>query len=198
MVYHKYKLVFPCIPKTASTTLHNILRSDIDGGRHGGHQHYTMTDIIKSYGNSVLSGYTSFCVVRNPYDRLWSAWKHLKLKEQTKAEDDMIERFREFIKNELSHDFGKYIHYKPQVDFMYALRKYCIVDKILRFETLEQDWSEFREWYTLHSSIDTQLPSRLDPSNATVSIEEDPYDDASRSIVRSLYKDDFKILKYND
>ena len=198
MVYHKYKLVVPYIPKTASTAIHNVLRNAVDGGKDASHNHYTIPEIIHKYGNSLLSDYISVCVVRNPYDRLWSAWKHLKLHDQTKSEENMIQRFRDFIKNELSCDFGKYIHYKPQVDFIYALRKHCMVDKILRFETLGHDWEMFREWYTLNSNIDTQLPPRLEISNESVAIKDDPYDDESRCIIRNLYKDDFKLLGYDE
>ena len=197
MVYHKYKLVFPCIPKCASTTIHNALNSKADHGNDG-HNHYTIPQLINQYSNSLLSDYKSFCVVRNPYNRIWSAWKHLTLKNQMESEDDMVERFRDFIKNDINTHFTKYIHYKPQVDFIYALRQHCMVDKILRLETLEEDWSEFRIWYTMNSNIDTQLPERLDIGNASLHIKEDPYDDVSRSIIRNLYKDDFKLLEYND
>ena len=201
MVYHKYKLVFPAIPKCMTTSIHNMLRNKIDHAGEGQY-HYSVMEMVDTYGNSLLSDYTSFAVVRNPYDRLWSAWKHLSLRDQYVEEDGMVDTFRDFVKTELPLQFAnpkkRLDHYMPQVDYIYAMRRHCMVDKILRFENFNDEWESFRLWYRDNTLGDVELPNQVEKSNKSVTIKEDPYDEGSRAIVKKFYKDDFRLLGYDE
>ena len=212
MVYNRYGLVFIAIPKCATTKVHELLSSkDLD--IEGTHEHVRMVDLehshecqMTNYNKHTLIRYHAFTIVRNPYDRIWSAWKHLNLKNQTEGEDGMIDKFREFIKTELTTWFGNpdkfglesNYHFIPQVDWIYSRRRYLIVDTVMRFETLQEDWKSFSEWYSEQTEGRLELPwlSPTDKSNATISIDEDPYDDECRRIVKKLYSLDFKLLDY--
>lgn len=201
MVYNKYGLVFVAIPKCLTTSIHQTLQTNSDSHQDG-HAHYSVSTLIEMYGNSLLSNYLSFTIVRNPYDRIWSAWKHLSLEDQYIGELDMVDRFRNFVKEELPLQFSEHVrkfdHYKPQVDYIYAMRRHCMVDKIIRFENLNNEWESFRLWYRNNTSGDVELPNSIGISNETVKIKEDPYDDESREIIKRFYKYDFKLLGYDE
>ena len=131
MVYHNHKLIFIAVPKCMTTSIHRELRTEEQRDKGHGHRHYTFFDLTEEYSNKMLSEYTSFSIVRNPYDRIWSAWKHNFLRSQTIEEPNMIERFRDYIKTDLLSQFknDNYdpVHFVPQVDFLYLMRRHKLL-----------------------------------------------------------------------
>jgi len=68
-VSHKHKLFFVHIPKNAGTALNEHLSLE------GSLGHY------KFDTSQVPEGYKTFCIIRNPYDRLVSCYEYAKMKE---------------------------------------------------------------------------------------------------------------------
>lgn len=194
MVYHNHKLVFIAVPKCMTTSIHRELRTQEEIDNRHGHRHYTFFDLTEEYSNKMLSEYTSFTIVRNPYDRIWSAWKHNFLRQQTIEEPNMIERFQDYIKTDLllqfkNDDYDR-IHFVPQVDFLYLMRRHKLVDHIFKYETFANDWLLFRE------NHNKKLPEKFVRVNYTAKTDQDPYDNESREIIKKIYEDDFRLFNY--
>ena len=68
-VSHKHKLFFVHIPKNAGTSLTDYLSLEGSLGHH------------RFDKNQVPNGYKTFCIVRNPLDRLVSCYEYARMKE---------------------------------------------------------------------------------------------------------------------
>lgn len=92
-----------------------------------------------------------FAVVRNPWDRLVSLYEYLRsfrLERSFRKSNQCLESFQSFVEKVTSNSsfvkpLGKsnvrdFSQANPQVEWLR-----CGVDKILRFENLEQEWKEF-------------------------------------------------------
>jgi hypothetical protein len=71
------KLLMVHIPKCAGITMNQIIGLDNPKffGNHYGH-HYA--NFIKNEMKDKYKNYTSFCIIRNPWDRLWSSYNFMK------------------------------------------------------------------------------------------------------------------------
>ena len=204
MIYHKYKLVFVPIAKNASTSVHYYLYNKTDHPNNH-HSHATITQLYDLNDSELLSTYYSFAIVRNPYNRLWSAWKHLYMNDQHSEEDGMVSRFHRFVRNDLHKMINSvddridgYWHIKPQSDYITFNRKTILVDKILHLETLHSDWIEFADWYDSLNIVPYKMLRNMHVTHTSVQIEDDPYNDSEiKEIVYNIYKNDFELFGYN-
>ena len=138
----------------------------------------------------------SYAIVRNPYDRLVSAFFYLQdggeknkwdinsMKKQQKYRNNFIE----FVKN-LS-EFMDDIHYKPQYTFLTDKNNELKVDHILKQESLNNDYMKLQQLYGY---------SPVPLNKVNTSKHEDYthyYDDETRRIVQEVYRKDFELLNY--
>ena len=123
-VYHQYKLVFVHIPKTAGTSVEHVLGScellaSVKNYERGVcPQHYYLSEILELYPN--ISSFRRFTIVRNPFDRLVSAY-HNNLKFYWSKGLS----FDEFVEKGLNLDYKsrRFIfdgHLDPQVKYLDA------------------------------------------------------------------------------
>ena len=71
------KLLMVHIPKCAGITMNLIigLNNPKFFGNHYGHHH---ANFIKNMMGDKYKNYTSFCIIRNPWDKLWSSYNFMK------------------------------------------------------------------------------------------------------------------------
>lgn len=165
IISHKYKFIFIHIPKTAGTFLWKLLKN-IDNDiieifkrtskttmHHKGYE----IEYIAAILDFDYTEYTSFCVVRNPYDLYVSLYEYISRNPDYPTHNIVKNlTFQKFIK----HNFNKinmfiesnmivscekdFLHqnYVNQYEYVYenGVQK---VDKILRFENLQQDLFQF-------------------------------------------------------
>ena len=137
-------LCFIHVPKTAGTSISKALgshlRVSIDGHKTS-HFPVNHPDVQKRIAN----GASPVAVVRNPYDRAWSLYKFFHKHKESRPRLDMLaEAFisrvgvEEFWCHADIRSISKVLpHFKTQSSF---------IDRsveILRFETLDEDWSLF-------------------------------------------------------
>ena len=83
-----------------------------------------------------------FTIVRNPYERLVSAYTFL-IKENTRVPADTT--FQNFLYNYvLQKDIDTY---RPQIWWLMTNKKTKAVDKIIRYENLEKELQEYFNFY---------------------------------------------------
>ena len=97
MISHKHKCIFVHIPKTAGTSIENViwpLKSDrvvenlwmgivkpyYNKYQTGGLQHLTSNEIKREVGSDVFNSYYKFSVIRNPWDIGVSQFVYMKQK----------------------------------------------------------------------------------------------------------------------
>ena len=189
-VYDRRKFIFVHIPKTAGKSVCRMI--GVNGACHLTYAQYEelLADRIAEY--------FVFTVVRNPMDRLLSAWSYMRQGGNQSAEDLEFQRrwitpyrsFDDFVVGALSEPdvfgIGKF---RPQTDFLLDTkgnREERI--QICRFESLQEDLLSLPAKVLLESELPHVNASRRDkivPSDAT------------KQRVAKLYRADFEILGYS-
>lgn len=210
MVSHKYKCIFLHIPKAAGTSIERLLRnidSDIPAKvlRKRGFSHFL---------NDHLDYYV-FSFVRNPYDRLVSAWKWGQLKFEKEGDlpfyhKERVVSFEEYVLLTTDLDYRKdhqclwseydEYHTLPQFQFFPQLNGgHYFTDKINsdftcdfigRFENLHEDSKKV----CLNIGVkEFELPHAYDSKtfNKTFS-----WSDKLKDRVFNYYKKDFNLFGY--
>ena len=81
MIYDKYKCIHIHIPKTAGTSITKALHGKdfvlFDTNKKIWRQHATALETREHYGKEKWDSYFKFSIVRNPFDRLVSAYNWL-------------------------------------------------------------------------------------------------------------------------
>jgi len=129
--------------------------------------------------------------VRNPYDKLLSAYRYIIENKADKPEHQYIFDFGSFENFTLSlPDFAyKNRFFYPQVNWLLHNKK-PNYDFIIRYETLEKDWNDFTAQYTKKTiNLPHIRPSTHKPWNQM-------YTQKMKDVVYDFYKRDFLLLNY--
>lgn len=176
MIFHHLQMIFVGIPKNASTSIHlslydkNLSVEDI----HNSHNH----EPIKS---EARYPYEMVCMVRNPYDRVKSAYKMFpeRLTFKQKLRNFVNMGWERFIDNE--------VHFRPQWWFTTINGKY-MMDTTLRLEN-PNDWTQFM------NSRPNGMIRPLQWENVS-KMEEPEMDEETIGMINYLYRDDFYMFNY--
>lgn len=210
MISHKHKCIFIHIPKAAGTSVERFLR-DIDSDipakvlRKRGFSHFF---------NDHLDYYV-FSFVRNPYDRLVSAWKWGQLKFEKEGDLPFYNKeravsFEEYVLLTTDLDYRKdhknlwseydAYHTLPQFEFFPQLNGgHYFTDKINpdftcdfigRFEDLNKDFEKVCKDLNM---LEYQLPHAYNSKTFKVNSS---WTDELKDKVHNYYKNDFDLFEY--
>ena len=169
--------------------LEKVERSGPNIGIDKMHLYYEVID--KFIPVEKINRHIKFCVIRNPYDRLYSAWNFIK-------ERHGYNNVNDFIKHKLDKEFiyGKEIirmdarvHYRPQYTFIYDVKNIQYVDYIIRYENLNEDLIKFNKKYNFNIRIYGK-DSIFKKSHINF------FNKESIKKINELYKEDFLLLNY--
>jgi hypothetical protein len=157
MISHKHKFIFVHIPKTGGTSIEsvfvpNAVEKDVS------FKHSTAKEYQKKF-NREFSEYFKFSVIRNPWDLVaslyhwmwhtdcttnpwpskWRSYTHTPLN-WTLNEWIKSEKFMRSNPRGLSVDSPHLFKEEGQLDWISNDKDTIIVDHIMRFETLQQDF----------------------------------------------------------
>ena len=189
--FDEHQCIFVHITKTAGTSVAKSLFGYLP-------YHYTAIDYRVIFGRTDFNRYFKFAFVRNPWDRLYSAFRYLKNggwdeNDQRWAETHLapFDSFDVFVKQWLSKDnIEKHRHFWPQHRFVCDATGTILLDYLGYFETLSDDFE----------AIATQLgiPATLARHNINPgSSYRDAYDDQTREIVAEVYSRDIQLFGYD-
>lgn len=200
MVFHKHRIIFTGIPKNASHAPFAHLYNKTDRGHH--HASY-MQDYIE-HDEELLDTYTSLAIIRNPYDRAYSCWNFLRVIEDIEGRFG-IKNFTEYVYalesrtayyKEQNEELTQHELTYPQYKFI-TIKGHILVDHLLRFENLNEDWRTFITEY--NKTAQFKLKPTLEIHNSIEYAERDwtkIYTPEMYSIINEFYKKDFKLFNY--
>jgi hypothetical protein len=139
--FDKRKIIFIHIPKTAGISLVKSIFGDVTLEGHRSVSFYKQV-----FGNR-YSDFFTFTIVRNPWDRLYSAYKFLEKggmnihdKNAFETHLSIFRDFEDFVLNGLNKKLIYQItHLIPQHEYLCDKRGSILVDFIGRFENLDND-----------------------------------------------------------
>lgn len=145
-------------------------------------QHRDQLDTLKR------EQFFSFAIVRNPWDRAFSWYRNVlrdpNHRRHHGVEDDIS--FREFL---LNH--GDSWALRPQLHWLRSWDQDVGVDYVGRFEDLDNSCGEISE------RLGIQISSERHNSSGDVVDWREHYDDFTREIVSTRYRDEIEILGYS-
>ena len=186
--------IFVHIPKSAGISVNTALFGSYGGG------HLTVKEYKRIFGPVVYRNYFSFTFVRNPYERLYSAWNFLrnggfKEDERIWAENNIMkyDLFSDFVLEWLnSESIWKINHFKPQYFFVCDLNNHPEVDFIGRVENIDEDFQYVCNQLGVENSLPRLNCSQFKDSNIMTAYTSEAFEKVNR-----LYDLDFKIFDYS-
>lgn len=189
-IYKNLKCVYIHIPKTAGTSIETCLREQNDIQQVvGGH---STCQALMHHKSKEMSNLFTFTVVRNPFDRLLSAYKYM-LKMETNdilGNGDIKEcvDFRDFVMNYLNSETISNMHLRPQYEFVVYKGEIC-VDYWGKYENLDRVWKVICKKLGKDISLPWLNKSNTEHYSSF-------YDDEMIVKVRRLYQQDFNLFGY--
>ena len=188
--YDQHQCIFIHITKSAGTSISRSLFGYLP-------YHHTAIDYRVIFGRRTFNQYFKFAFVRNPWDRLYSAYRYLrsggwnetdKLWAETSLED--FGDFNCFVKQWLTpRNIDSHIHFWPQYRFVCDSKGRLLVDYLGYFETLHSDIRKVSARLGIDASL-ARYNAGPESDYRTV------YDDAARDVVAQVYAQDIKLFGY--
>ncbi|MFW8602418.1 sulfotransferase family 2 domain-containing protein [Desulfobacterota bacterium M19] len=190
--FDRYRCIFIHIPKAGGVSLASELFGNLGGGHQAIYSYYLV------YSPKEFNEYYKFSIVRNPWDRIVSAYFFLK--EGGFHEYDrswfiknlsMFTDFEDFILHWVTKkNVNSYMHFIPQFEFL-TLGGNLLVDKVYKIE----------EMTSVIEDLNGKLGAKLcgHKKNTTKGRKSNYrvyYSDETRKIVADVYKKDIQIFNY--
>lgn len=194
--FDEHKCIFIHIPKCAGISVSRGLFGTLAG------THNSIKTFQLVYTKEELRRYFKFTFVRNPWDRLHSAFTFLRKggftaedKAWSEANISRFDDFGQFVKEWVTPaNVNSWQHFKPQYRFITDPAGSMPIDYLGYFENLSVD---FRHVANI-LGIETDLPHH---NNAQSKHDRQPYqefyDAETRAIVASVYQRDIELLGYD-
>ncbi|EMZ8123811.1 sulfotransferase family 2 domain-containing protein [Campylobacter coli] len=193
--HDKYKCIFIHVPKVAGSSIERVIYQT-DKWLVG---HVKASDYTK-FDKDKFDSYFSFGFVRNPYDRVVSAYHYLKNDSPDPCDIKWGRlhinnlTFEEFILSLQDEEFKEEILSKNYFSFQYKYlcdkNMNILVNFIGKFEKLDNDFKKIlnilrRKDSLVHINKSKHLNYR------------DYYNSQTYKIIREIYRDDFEIFDYD-
>lgn len=188
-----YKCIFVHVPKAAGISINKALFGNYVGS------HKTIREYKKIYPKRTFDRYFKFTIVRNPWDRLHSAYTFLKKGGMNKFDYDFMKKelnhinsFEQFVMEWLNENtINSYVHFKPQLYFLLDEKGNCPLDFIARFENLNNDF------ITISKRINNKAQLKHLNNTSRQTHYKDIYTEEMIQKVGLVYKNDIEFFKYS-
>lgn len=159
--FDQHHCIFIHITKSAGTSVALALFGELP-------YHRTAWEYRVLYGRKTFDAYTKFAFVRNPWDRLYSAFSYLKGggwndddRQWADTHLSQFDDFENFVLNGLNADtLNAHIHFKPQLDFIADKRGQPMIDHLLYFETIRDDFDKISNIIGLDATLEHRNSSK--------------------------------------
>lgn len=153
--FDRYQCLFIHITKSAGTSVAKSLFGELP-------YHYTAIQYRVIFGRKDFNRYFKFAFVRNPWDRLYSAYSYLKgggwNDQDCKWYQENLATFPDFNTFVLQwlgpQRLRSHLHLAPQSDFICDARGNPLLDYLGYFETLPDDFSYISKRLGIEAELD--------------------------------------------
>lgn len=182
--------IFVHITKTAGTSVAMSLFGQLP-------EHHTAVQYRVIFGRRTFNSYFKFAFVRNPWERLYSAYSYLKQGGWCKYDDDWAQKelghirdFNEFVTGWLTSErLDSHIHLWPQSRFICNHRHKPIIDYLAYFENISDDFEYIRNHLGINAELQHINTSKRESYK-------DIYNDEAIHKVHTLYSRDIENFGY--
>ena len=189
-----HQCIFVHIPKCAGISVAKSLFGDFECG------HASLRRYQVMFGPEEFNRYFKFTIVRNPFDRLVSAFLFLKqggLHEKDKRWADRelsrFDTFDAFVKGWVnSHNVVRALHFRPQSHFICLAKDRPGLDFIAYYENLSEDFARIARQLKLDATL-----QKLNRNYTRNRDYREYYTPESRAIVAKVFADDLRLLGYS-
>jgi len=187
IISEKNKIAFIAIPKTGTRSVYDILKREFEGIQLQDHKTIVPQEYVDYY---------SFTIVRNPYDRLVSAWWST-----TQRGDDRYgyikdlngdASFLNYCRNLKRFENKRIPHLMPQCNWFNNK-----IDKAIRYENINEEWLDLP--FNLYKKpLPHENPTvKVAKNNPKPRLHYSNYlNDEIIDIINEKYKEDFIKLNY--
>ena len=187
--YDTNKVIFIHVPKVAGSSLQDVLLGEKTG--------HLPLKYIESLGDKRYESYLKAGFVRNPWDRVFSAYNYLARGGEGSGRDgkwkEIIESYKDF--NEFvagwidEKNIYKQIHFVPQKCFLENSAGQVTVDFIGRYESLYEDFESLKKRLNLKVDLPMKNVGKKVDYRAL-------YSDSSIEKIARLYCQDIELFSY--
>lgn len=189
--FDEKKAIFIHLPKCAGVSVNKTLFGNLAGG------HLTYREYQIIMGDNVLTDYFVFTFVRNPWERVVSAYHFLKRggfneRDKVWAEQNIYQfnDFNDFVKNWLcTNNVWQKHHFTPQYHYLLDNRGKLQIDFVGRLENIHNDFKKV----TSYLNVNKTLPVTNQSNHKCY---QSYYDEESKHIVAKLYAKDIALFGY--
>ena len=188
----EYKTIFVHIPKAAGISFNMSLFDNLGGG------HIPLRNYQLVFSKKDFESFYKFTIVRNPWDRLFSAYNFLKKGGLTGNDQEFAKKninpYKDFnafvIKWVNKKNINKGIHFKPQYKFLCDIHDNVLTDYIGYFENIENEFQSICEKLNIEKEL-----IKINSNKRTENYK-DYYNENTKKIVKEVYKKDIELFGY--
>ena len=195
-------LEFIHIPKNAGTTIENIANDkNVKWGRFKPeHKKKVATNKCTYwhvppkhfYLNNFYDSDDTFCVFRDPRDRMVSEYSYRhKGKMDKNNKEDMNKWLKENMNDDNVYNGTLNCHFVPQHEYIYNDKDERTCKHILKFENLTSEFNDLMK----HKKIDVRMDDKKKYNKSNFNLTIDDIDDENMKKIFNFYKKDFEIQK---
>ena len=204
--FDRLRCIFVHVPKCAGTSIGRSLYGEYRGN-HMGIATYQMI-----FSKEDFDSYFKFGFVRNPWDRVLSAYRFMTrgadatpdrpkkrtgrtgtLKSKQRGEVAQFDDFESFVLNWVNaRNTRLYEHFRPQHRFVCTPRGRLALDYVARFETIDDDLAKIGERLGVDLTVD-----HLNKTRGEQSDYRSHYTPQMRRIVEKVYAKDIELFDYS-
>ena len=195
-------LEFIHIPKNAGTTIENIAEEkNVKWGRFKPEHRESVQSDTCSYWHTPPKQFNedsyykkdeTFCVIRDPVDRMVSeyAYRHKGMPNKNNKYE-LNQWLREYLSNSKNTvNGGMNCHFLPQHDFIYDDDGNRTCDNVLRFDNLTNEFNDLMNKHEYDIRLEENKKDNKSNSNLTAK----DVDDDNRRLIYQIYRKDYDIL----
>lgn len=190
--FDEKKCIFIHIPKCAGVSVNNSLFGCLAGG------HTTLDEYIEIFEPNCLQSYFKFTIVRNPWDRLVSAYFFLQKggfgsRDRIWFEEELssFRSFDGFVTSWVNEkNIWKWHHFRPQYHYFQNKHDKVKVDFVGYLENLNHDFDVIAQRLGVHSALESANLGKHDSYM-------DYYTEDTKRIVEAVYHKDIELLGYD-